>query len=165
MAEPFVGELRLFPFNRTPRGWMPCEGQLMNIQTNQVLFSLIGATYGGDGRSNFALPDLRGRVPVHVGAGINYGLSAGEANHTLTVNEIPAHTHQALASSNPADVPDPQNQGWAGVSDRYGEATALTSMNAGAIGTSGGSQAHSNMQPYLTVRYCIALQGIYPPRQ
>lgn len=165
MAEPFVGELRLFPFGITPRGWLPCEGQLINIQTNQALFSLIGATYGGDGRTNFALPDLRGRVPIHKGAGINYGASAGEANHTVTINEMPGHTHQVSASSGSAESPDPEGKVWAGVSDRYGAATAITSMNAGAIGTAGGSQAHNNMQPYLVMQYCIAMQGIFPPRQ
>ncbi|GED68181.1 tail Collar domain-containing protein [Brevibacillus reuszeri] len=164
MSEPFVGELRLFPINYAPRGWAFCDGQILQINQNQALYSLLGTTYGGDGRTTFALPDLRGKVPVHVSTSIPYGTSAGEASHTLTINEIPQHTHQVVASSANATATNPAGNTWAQVAEPYAQANSLTQMNPAAIGTAGGSQAHNNMQPYLAMHFCIAVQGIYPSR-
>ncbi|WP_312110763.1 phage tail protein [Brevibacillus reuszeri] len=164
MSEPFVGELRLFPINYAPRGWAFCDGQILQINQNQALYSLLGNTYGGDGRTTFALPDLRGKVPVHVSTSIPLGSSAGEASHTLTINEIPQHTHQVVASSANATATNPAGNTWAQVAEPYAQANSLTQMNPAAIGTAGGSQPHNNMQPYLAMHFCIALQGIYPSR-
>lgn len=165
MSEPFLGELRLFPIsNYAPRGWAFCDGQILPINQNQALYSLLGTTYGGDGRNTFALPDLRGRVPIHVHPSIPLGTSAGEASHTLTVNEIPQHTHQVMASSANATATNPTGNTWAQVSAPYAQANSLTPMNSAAIGTAGGSQPHSNMQPYQAMHFCIATQGIYPSR-
>lgn len=165
MSEPFLGELRLFPIsNYAPRGWAFCDGQILPINQNQALYSLLGTTYGGDGRNTFALPDLRGRVPIHVHPSIPLGTSAGEASHTLTVNEIPQHTHQVMASSANATATNPTGNTWAQVSAPYAQANSLTPMNSAAIGTAGGSQPHSNMQPYQAMHFCIATTGIYPSR-
>ena len=165
MSEPFLGELRLFPIsNYAPRGWAFCDGQILQINQNQALYSLLGATYGGNGVTTFALPDLRGRVPIHVSMSIPYGTSAGEANHTLTVNEIPQHTHQVNASSASASATNPTGNTWAQVAEPYAQANSLTQLNSAAIGNAGGSQPHNNMQPYLAMHFCIATQGIYPSR-
>lgn len=164
MAEPFLGEIRLFPFGLIPRGWAPCEGQILQIVTNQALFSILGTTYGGNGTTTFALPDLRGRVPVHVGPNASYGQSAGEAAHTLTVSELPAHSHQVQASSNPADAVSPQGTAWASTASPYAAVSPNAKMNLSAISAAGGGQPHSNMQPYLAMNFCIALEGIYPSR-
>ncbi|MFC4098080.1 phage tail protein [Paenibacillus xanthanilyticus] len=164
MSEPFVGEIRLFANNYAPRGWASCEGQLLPINMNQALYSLLGNVYGGDGVTTFALPDLRGRVALHVSPTIPLGTSQGEAAHTLTVNEMPQHTHQVSASNVQADQISPANNVWAQVNAPYDPAAAMVPMNAGAIGTSGGSQPHNNMQPYLAANYYIAVQGIFPSR-
>lgn len=165
MSECFISEIRIFPFNTIPRGWARCEGQLLPINSNQALYSLIGTTYGGNGTSNFALPDLRGRVPIHANGTYTQGHTGGEANHTLTVNEMPAHSHTVAASSGAATAPSPANNVWAGTGDNsLYAATANTTMNAAALADSGGSQPHENMQPYQALSFCIALQGIYPPR-
>ncbi|MEC1179520.1 tail fiber protein [Metasolibacillus meyeri] len=165
MAEPFLGEIRLFAFNRIPKGWLPCNGQLLSVNSNQALYSLIGATYGGDGRTTFALPNLQGRVPVHQGAGINYGTAGGEATHTLTVNEMPQHTHTAYADTANATQASPQNNTWGTVSDEsiYAQSGNVT-MNVAALSSAGQSAAHNNMQPYLALSFCIATSGIYPSR-
>lgn len=165
MSEPYLGEIRLFANNFAPKGWALCQGQILSIQQNSALFSLLGTTYGGNGTTTFALPDLRGRVPIHFNSTFPLGAAQGEASHTLTNSEMPAHTHMASGSST-ASQPTPNNQVWGTDTsvNLYGTATALTTMNAGAISTTGGSQAHSNMQPYLVLNYCIALQGIYPTR-
>lgn len=164
MSEPFLGEIRIFANNYAPRGWMFCEGQILQINQNQALYSLLGTVYGGDGVTTFALPDYRGRVPIHVSQSIPLGTSAGEAAHTLTVNEMPQHTHQVFASSNLASSPSPQNNAWAAVDNMYDPAATMAQMNTNAIGSAGGSQPHNNMQPYLVLNYAIAIQGIFPSR-
>lgn len=167
MAEPFLAEIRLMSFNFPPKGWALCNGQLLPINQNQALFALLGTTYGGDGRVNFALPDLRGRSPLHAGAGSVLGERGGEEIHTLTVNEVPGHTHVLSASSDVANshLPGaalPAGRPRGGI-NRYAPAGSGNSvMHPGSLSASGGSQAHDNMQPYLTLNFAIALQGIFP---
>jgi len=163
MAEPFLGEIRIFSFSFAPRSWAMCNGQLLPINQNQALFSLLGTTFGGDGRVNFALPEMRGRVPIHVGNGIVLGQRAGEEVHTLITGEMPAHTHLAIASSNGPTVTPPTSNFWASNTGftPYGTSADGT-MSPSAIGNTGGSQAHENRSPYLTLNMCIALQGIFP---
>ena len=163
MAEPFLSEIRIFSFSYNPQGWAKCDGQLLPINQNQALFSLLGTTYGGNGQTNFALPDLRGRVPIHVGGGLVLGQKAGEETHTLIVSEMPTHTHQAKASANGPTVPPPTSNFWASNTGftPYGT-TGDTAMSPQAIGNAGGSQPHENRSPYLTLNCCIALQGIFP---
>ncbi|WP_338554406.1 tail fiber protein [Paenibacillus sp. KS-LC4] len=164
--EPFVGEIRAFPYGFTPKGWASCNGQLLQIAANQALYSLLGTYYGGDGRNSFALPNLQGRVPIHVGPQTPIGSAAGEAAHTLTVEEMPMHTHQLSASTETADQITPSGNIWANTP--FTPYAPLSSsnvrMNAGAIAAVGGSQPHNNMQPYLALNYCIATMGIFPPR-
>jgi microcystin-dependent protein len=162
MAEPFLSEIRIMSFNFPPKGWAFCNGQLMPINQNQALFSLLGTTYGGDGRVNFALPDLQGRVPTHMGNHI-LGERAGEQNHTLTISELPTHTHVLNGTTaTTAPQPVPTNAYLAPTASLYGPATALTSLTAGTVTNVGGSQAHTNMQPFLALNFSIALQGIFP---
>ena len=163
MAEPFLSEIRLMSFVFAPQGWALCNGQLLPINQNQALFSLLGTTFGGNGTTNFALPDLRGRVPIHVGAGHTLGERGGEQAHTLSINELPTHTHIVNATNNPADSNIPANNTFLGtVANVYTAASNVTSLAPAEIGNSGGSQAHLNMQPFLVLSYCIALQGIFP---
>jgi len=163
MAEPFLSEIRIFSFVFAPNGWALCNGQLLPINQNQALFSLLGTTYGGDGRVNFALPDLRGRSPVHVGDGITLGERAGEASHTLSIAELPTHTHAAGCSTAVGDLPSPANNVWAqATAQPYTSNAPGATMNPAAITNVGGSQAHLNMSPFLTLNFCIALQGIFP---
>jgi microcystin-dependent protein len=162
MAEPFLSEIRIFSFNFAPKGWALCNGQLLPINQNQALFSLLGTTYGGDGRVNFALPDLRGRVPTHMGSGLTLGERAGEQAHTLSISELPTHTHTANASSTNGDTPFAANNVLAQALNVYTGASNLTTLNPTEITNVGGSQAHENMEPYLTLNLCIALQGIFP---
>ena len=162
MAEPFLSEIRLFSFGFAPKGWALCTGQLLPINQNQALFSLLGTTYGGDGRVNFALPDLRGRVPVHMGNGHTLGERAGEQAHTVTISEVPTHIHTARASSSNGSTPFATNNVLAAAGNAYGGPSGLTSLQASSITNVGGSQPHENMQPYLTLNFCIALQGIFP---
>lgn len=164
MSEPFVGEIRLFANNYAPRNWALCEGQILRINQYQALYSLLGNVYGGDGVTTFALPDYRGRVPIHVSPNIPLGTSAGEATHTLSVQEMPQHTHQVSASQNPASSESPSGNVWATLDQAYDPAATMTPMSSSAIANSGGSQAHNNMQPYLTLNFAIALQGIFPSR-
>ena len=164
MAEPFLSEIRMMSFNYAPRGWALCNGQLLPIAQNQGLFSLLGTTYGGDGRVNFALPDLRGRVPNHTG-GIGHflGQRGGEQSHTLSIAELPQHTHPLSASSQDGNVPVPGGAVLARtVNNIYANAAALVALNPESVTSVGGGQAHDNMQPYLTISFCIALQGIFP---
>lgn len=164
MAEPFLSEIRMFSFSFAPKGWALCNGQLLPINQNQALFSLLGTTFGGDGRVNFALPDLRARTPIHVGSGHTLGERGGQESHTLSVAELPEHTHAANATSSNASAAVPSSSlGYArSGSQMYGEPANLVSMATQAVGNVGGSQAHLNMQPFLTVSFCIALQGIFP---
>lgn len=166
MSEPFLGEIRLMSFNFAPRGWALCNGQLLPINQNQALFSLLGTTYGGNGQTNFALPDFRGRVPIHVGHGHTVGERAGEQAHTLTVSEMPTHVHSAHASTAAATTAFPTTShvlSQSAGANLYGAASSnLVAMNPGMITNVGGSQAHLNMQPFLTITFCVALQGIFP---
>ena len=164
MAEPFIGEIKLFPINYAPRGWAVCEGQLLPVIQNQALFALLGNVYGGDGITTFALPDLRGRVPIHVSPSLPLGTKAGEVTHTLTVNEMPQHNHQVGGSSSPADATSPQGNVWANKDNLYASGSITVAMNPSSLSTVGGGQAHDNMQPYLALHFCIAIQGIYPSR-
>ena len=161
MGTPYLGEMRIFSFNFPPKGWALCNGQLLPINQNQALFSILGTTYGGDGRVNFALPNLQGRVPVHAGNGISLGQSAGEAIHTLIQSEVPQHTHAAYGNSAPASLGSPAGNVWATGSAAYSP-TPNVAMNPQCITTVGGSQAHENRSPFLTLNICIALQGIFP---
>jgi microcystin-dependent protein len=162
MAEPFLSELRIMSFVFPPKGWALCDGQLLPINQNQGLFSLLGTTYGGDGRVNFGLPDLRGRTPIHMGSGHTLGERGGEQAHTLSISEIPTHLHTAQASPTDGDQVAPANNYLGPGFQLYGSPANLTSLIPGTIGNVGGSQAHLNMQPFLTLSFCIALQGIFP---
>jgi microcystin-dependent protein len=163
-AQPFVGEIRMFGGTNPPAGWMMCEGQILPISENDTLFNLIGTTYGGDGQETFALPDLRGRAPIHQGPGFVLGQNGGQEDVTLTGTQIPIHTHTALASSTPGTSDSPAGMAPAtsvsGVT-QYAE-TVDTSLSATAILSTGGSQPHTNMQPWLGVSYMISLYGIWP---
>lgn len=162
MAEPFLAEIRIFSFSFAPRGWAMCNGQLLPINQNQALFSLLGTTYGGNGVTNFALPDLRARTPIHVGNGHILGQRSGEQAHALTVAELPAHTHAARAAGEAASTNLPAGNLLASVNNGYTSPDNLVAMSAASVAIAGGSQAHQNMQPFLTLTACIALQGIYP---
>jgi microcystin-dependent protein len=162
MAEPFLAEIRMFSINFAPKGWALCNGQLLPINQNQALFALLGTTYGGNGQTNFALPDLRGRVPMHEGNGHTLGERSGTEAHTVSINELPAHTHAARAASASGNTPVPTNNFLAAANNVYRSADNLTPLAAGTVSNVGGSQAHTNMQPFLTIGFCIALQGIFP---
>lgn len=166
MAEPFLAEVRIMSFVFAPKGWALCNGQLLPINQNQALFSLLGTTFGGDGRVNFALPDLRARTPIHVGSGHTLGERGGEQAHTLSVAELPTHTHTMQATntpSNTAAVAGTTLLANAAPSEFFTNATDnLGAMNPVSVTNIGGSQAHLNMQPFLSLNFCIALQGIFP---
>jgi microcystin-dependent protein len=162
MAEPFLSEIRIMSFQFAPKGWALCNGQLLPINQNQALFSLLGTTFGGDGRVNFALPDNRGRVPIHVGGGHTLGEKGGEQAHTLSISELPTHTHVVNANSGNATTPIPGGNLLAAANNLYAPATNLTSLSPTGVPNVGGSQAHLNMQPFLVLSFCIALQGIFP---
>lgn len=165
MAEPFLSEIRLMSFVFPPQGWALCNGQLLPINQNQALFSLLGTTFGGDGRVNFALPDLRGRTPIHVGNGHTLGERGGEQAHTLSIAELPQHTHQSQAAGVGAENNIPGTSvvlSNSSASNLYGPAGNLQAMAPQSVTNVGGSQAHLNMQPFLTITFCIALQGIFP---
>ena len=162
MADPFLSEIRLFSFGFPPKGWALCGGQLLPINQNQALFSLLGTTYGGDGRVNFALPNLQGRVPTHQGGGLTLGERGGEQAHTLGISEVPTHTHTANASKSNGDTAFAGNNVLAGGLNVYSVPSNSTSLSPTSISTVGGSQPHENMQPFLTLNFSIALQGIFP---
>ena len=179
MTQPFIAELRIFSFDFAPKGWAFCNGQTMPIAQNQALFSLLGTTYGGNGQTTFGLPNLQGRVPLHVGTGYNLGQNGGEESHTLSISEIPSHLHQMRAKNAASDIgPTGRNPGPTvtpaiaqtgaaatptGV-NIYSNAAANETFDASAIGNGGGSQPHENREPFLTINVCIALQGIFPSR-
>lgn len=172
MSEPFLAEVRIVGFNFAPRGWAFCDGQILPINQNQSLYSLLGTTYGGDGRTSFALPDMRGRTPIHVGAsnGTDHrlGQKSGEETHTLAVNEMPSHDHGLKASSELADTPIPTGNLLASSAPNEIYSAFASSQQAqlanGTVVNAGGGQAHNNMMPYLTINFCIALQGLFPSR-
>ena len=164
MSEPFLAEIKIVGFNFAPRGWAFCDGQILPINQNQSLYSLLGTTYGGDGRTNFALPDLRGRTPIHIGSGHTLGSKSGEETHTLAANEMPQHTHTIQASTSTANANDPTGGVLAKSGQIYREPGTLVDMMSGTMTNVGGSQAHDNMQPYLALNFCIALQGLFPSR-
>jgi microcystin-dependent protein len=149
-------------FEFAPKGWALCNGQLLPINQNQALFSLLGTTFGGDGRVNFALPDLRGRVPIHVGSGHTLGERGGEQAHTLSIAELPTHTHVVQANPINATTNSPNGAVLANAANFYSPPASLTSLSPATVTNVGGSQAHLNMQPFLTLNFCIALQGIFP---
>ena len=167
MAEPFLSEIRIMSFVFAPKGWALCNGQLLPINQNQALFSLLGTTYGGDGRVNFALPDLRSRVPIHMGSGFTRGQAGGEQAHTISIAELPTHVHTANGNSTLAATNGPAGaflaQTGAAVGSVYANPPGnLVALNPASILPAGGSQAHLNMQPFLVLSFCIALQGIFP---
>jgi microcystin-dependent protein len=163
MAEPFLSEIRIMSFVFAPKGWALCDGQLLPINQNQALFSLLGTTFGGNGQTNFALPDLRARTPIHVGSGHTLGERGGEQAHTLSIAEIPEHIHIAQAVTPAGNVIIPANNIWATTPAKiYDDATNLAALAPESVSTIGGSQAHLNMQPFLVLNFCIALQGIFP---
>jgi len=173
MAEPFLGEIRMVGFNFAPQGWALCNGQLLSISQNTALFSLLGTTYGGNGQNTFALPDLQGRVPIHQGQGpglspYTIGQMGGEEAHTLIQSEMPQHNHSARAHAGAGNSNVANGNVWskdAGVSSAtYSSATQDGLMSPTAISTAGGSQPHNNLQPFLTINFIIAMQGIYPSR-
>lgn len=164
MAEPFLSEIRIMSFGFPPKGWALCDGQLLPINQNQGLFSLLGTTYGGDGRVNFGLPNLQGRAPMHMGSGHTLGERGGEQGHTLSISELPTHTHTLNGTSNAGNQLVPASNLLATPSNQFYQATAssLVAMAAGTLANVGGSQAHLNMQPFLVLNFSIALQGIFP---
>jgi microcystin-dependent protein len=163
MSTPFLGQVSLFSFNFAPKGWAQCNGQSLPINQNQALFALLGTTYGGNGTTTFNLPNLQGRVPVHVGNGIVQGQTAGEQAHTLTVPEMAAHAHPVFSNTGTPNGPLLNNT-WATQSGNAYNTSGNATMNNAAVGNQGGSQPHNNMQPFLTLNLCIALQGIFPSR-
>lgn len=164
MSQPYVGEIRIFAGNFAPAGWMFCEGQLLPISEYETLFNLIGTTYGGDGQSTFQLPDLRGRLPVHQGNGFTLAETGGVEEVSLTISQIPAHSHPLLASTLAGNANTPANNVTAGstVTLVYFDANATTAMGVNSIGPTGGSQPHSNFQPYLCLDFIISLFGVFP---
>jgi len=164
MAQPYVGEIRMFGGNFAPAGWQFCEGQLLPIAENETLFQLIGTTYGGDGQSTFALPDLRGRLPTHQGNGFPLAETGGAEQATLTVNQIPAHSHSLVATTNVANQSSPLNNllAQSTTADLYIEDIQNVSLAPTSMGAAGGSQPHTNFQPYLCVSFIISLFGIFP---
>ncbi len=165
MSEPFIGEVKLAGFGIVPKGWFPCDGRLLPIALYQALYSILGTTYGGDGVMNFALPDLRSRTAIGANAAFPLGQKAGEETHTLTISEMPGHTHQVVGSNNGPDAASPAGASWAAVTDNiYSTNAPGAAMNPAAVSVAGASQGHPNLQPYLTVNYIIAYTGIYPPR-
>jgi microcystin-dependent protein len=163
MSEPYLAEIRIMGFSFPPRGWAQCDGQILPINQNQSLFSLLGTNYGGDGRTSFGLPDLRGRTPVHVGSSSGLGQKVGEERHLLSVGEMPAHDHALQAASADADTPLPPGNLLGAYANAYRDGTDQVDLVSGTVATVGG-QSHQNMQPYLALNFCIALSGVFPSR-
>jgi microcystin-dependent protein len=173
MADPFVAEIRIFPFNFAPKGWAFCDGQLLPISQNTALFSLLGTTYGGDGKSTFALPDLQGNAPMHPGQGPGLSLhdlgeTGGSETVTLLQTEIPAHSHTLMAQNQPGQLNAPaadRSLSRSNGGDAWKQPPqVLSAMAFQALAPAGGDQPHNNMMPYLTLNFCIAMQGVFPPR-
>jgi microcystin-dependent protein len=167
MSDEYMSEIRIMAFNFPPKGWALCNGQLLPINQNQALFSLLGTMYGGNGQTNFALPDLRGRTPIHVGGGFTQGEVSGQEAHTLTTSELPTHNHVAVADNSApsanATFPNARLSN-SSPANLYGPFASATAMDPGCIGNTGGSQAHNNMQPYSVLNFCICLSGLFPSR-
>ncbi|NOQ98136.1 MAG: phage tail protein [Calditrichae bacterium] len=166
MSEPFLAEIKIVGFNFAPRGYAFCDGQILPINQNQSLYSLLGTTYGGDGRITFALPDLKGRTPIHTGTTNHLGNKAGTERPALSIQELPVHTHQTSAATSDATLEDPTGNIWAADSDgtNYGSAPPNSSMSGPSLASIGGGQQHNNMQPYLALNFVIALRGLFPSR-
>jgi microcystin-dependent protein len=170
MGTPYMSEIRIMSFNFAPQGWAMCNGQFLPINQNQALFALLGTTYGGNGQTTFALPDLRGRIPMHMGNGHTLGERAGQAAHTVTISELPQHLHVLQGSKTDGNMPVPNGDGTGphpnvlarSVNNIYGPPNNLVTTVAGTVTNIGGSQPHENRQPFLTLIFCIALQGVFP---
>jgi len=165
MSTPFMGEIKIVSFNFAPKGWAQCNGQFLPINQNQALFSLLGTQFGGNGQTTFALPDFRGRIPIHMGDGFTIGQSGGQEFHTVTTSEMPAHNHVLQANSAAGDTGTPNNNFLANISTKaYGAFADLTTLSPTTVTNAGGSQPHENRQPFLVLCFVIALQGIFPSR-
>jgi len=164
MAQPFLGEVKIISFNFPPKGWAFCNGQFLPINQNQALFSILGTTYGGNGQTTFALPDLRGKIPIHVGQGFTEGQAGGEVAHTVKMSEMPAHNHFVQGLTDNANVAVATNAYFASTNNLYTTAANLATIAPDSLTNFGGSQPHNNLQPYLVVNFIIALQGIFPSR-
>ncbi len=163
MSEPFLSEIKIVSFNFPPKGWALCNGQFLPINQNQALFALLGTTYGGNGQTTFALPNLRGRVPVHEGSGHTLGEAAGSTSVTVNIQQLPTHLHALMASTNTGSTQDAAGNVLGQVASRlYTDPNALTTLSPSSVTSVGGSQPHNNMMPYLVLNFIIALQGIFP---
>jgi len=162
MGTPYLSEIKIMSFGFAPKGWAACNGQLLPISQNQALFSLLGTTYGGNGTTNFALPNLQARLPVHMGTGFTLGQQGGEQAHTLSVNELPAHSHPANGTAVAGNSPIAVDNYLGGAANFYAPLGNTTPLSPGTLTAFGNSQPHNNMQPYLVLNFCIALQGIFP---
>lgn len=162
MSEPFLSEIKIVSFNFPPKGWALCNGQFLPINQNQALFALLGTTYGGNGQTTFALPNLRGQVPIHMGSGHTLGEAAGSTAVTVNIQQLPTHLHVLQGTNTNGAVANPNGATLGAVNNMYGAAASLTTLNPGSVTSIGGSQAHNNMMPYLVLNFIIALQGIFP---
>jgi microcystin-dependent protein len=162
MSEPFLSEIKIVSFNFPPKGWAFCNGQLLPINQNQALFALLGTTYGGNGQTTFALPNLRGRAPIHMGNGHTLGEAAGSSSVTVNIQQLPMHQHGLQATNTNGAIANPNGATLGKVNNMYTSAVSLTTLNPGSVTNVGGSQPHNNMMPYLVLNFIIALQGIFP---